>query len=91
MTEEEKIRAGILFDPNDPELVVAKRKAHKLNLDYNRLYEDQINQRTAILNDLLGTLGEGSYLQGPITFHYGKHTRIGANCFINHNLKPQIM
>ncbi len=89
MTEEEKIRAGILFDPNDPELVVAKRKAHKLNLDYNRLYEDQINQRTAILNDLLGTLGEGSYLQGPITFHYGKHTRIGANCFINFNLTVQ--
>ena len=83
--EEKKIFAGQLFCPGDPELRALKRKAHNLNQDYNRLYEDQIEERTAILKELLGSMGEGTFLQGPITFHYGCHTTIGNNVSINFN------
>lgn len=89
MREEEKIAQGVLFCPGDPELKAIKLKTHKLNQDYNRLYEDQTEERAAILSEILGGLGEGSFLQGPITFHYGKHTVIGKNCFINFNLTVQ--
>ena len=75
--EEEKIRRGILFDPAKPELKAIKRRTHNLNLDYNRTYEDETEKRAQILHEMLGALGEGSFLQGPITFHYGKHTKIG--------------
>ena len=88
-TEEKKIFAGQLFCPGDPELRALKRKAHNLNQDYNRLYEDQIEERTAILKELLGSMGEGTFLQGPITFHYGCHTTIGNNVFINFNFTVQ--
>lgn len=88
-SEEKKIMAGILFSPGDPELRALKRKAHKLNQDYNRLYEDETQQRNAILQDLLGSIGEGTFLQGPITFHYGCHTTIGKNVFINFNFTVQ--
>ena len=87
--EEKKIFAGQLFCPGDPELRALKRKAHNLNQDYNRLYEDQIEERTAILKELLGSMGEGTFLQGPITFHYGCHTTIGNNVFINFNFTVQ--
>ena len=87
--EEKKIMAGILFCPGDPELRALKLKAHNLNQDYNRLYEDQTGQRQAILEDLLGSIGEGTFLQGPITFHYGCHTRIGERVFINFNFTVQ--
>ena len=89
MREEEKIAQGVLFCPGDPELKAIKLNTHKLNQDYNRLYEDQTEERAAILAKILGGLGEGSFLQGPITFHYGKHTVIGKNCFINFNLTVQ--
>jgi len=90
MTEEErKLLSGQLFWPGDESLRALKLKAHKLNLDYNRLYEDETAQREAILKDLLGGLGEGSFLQGPITFHYGCHTTIGDDCFINFNFTVQ--
>ena len=89
MTEEEKLRAGLLFVPGDPALKAIKLKAHKLNLDYNVLYEDETEKRGAILKELLGDLGEGSFLQGPITFHYGVHTHIGNRCFINFNFTVQ--
>lgn len=88
-SEEKKIMAGTLFSPGDPELRAIKLKAHKLNQDYNRLYEDEIQQRNAILRDLLGQIGEGTFLQGPITFHYGCHTSIGKNVFINFNITIQ--
>lgn len=89
MREEEKIFAGQLFSPYDPELVEMKRKAHALNRSYNALREEETEARAGILQELLGALGEGSFLQGPITFHYGCHTRIGKNCFINFNFTVQ--
>ncbi len=86
MCEEDKIKAGILFCPGDPELRALKLKTHNLNVDYNATYEDETEKRAAILQQMLGELGEGSFLQGPIYFHYGIHTRIGKRFFGNFNL-----
>ena len=88
-SEEQKILDGILFCPGDPELVAMKLKAHNISLDYNRLYEHQTEERSAVLKELLGEIGEGSFLQGPITFHYGCHTKIGRNVFINFHFTVQ--
>lgn len=89
MREEEKIQAGILFCPGDPELVAIKLRTHNLNLDYNRTYEDEVARRAEILSQILGSMGEGTFFQGPITFHYGIHTHVGKRCFFNFNLTVQ--
>lgn len=89
MREEEKIKAGILFNPADPELKAIKSKTHNLNVDYNNTYEDETEKRAAILSEIIGTFGEGGFIQGPIAFHYGKHTKIGKNFFGNFNLTIQ--
>ncbi|MEF2574659.1 MAG: sugar O-acetyltransferase [Eisenbergiella sp.] len=89
MKEEEKIKAGILFCPGDPELKAIKRKTHNLNIDYNQTYEDETEKRTAILYEIIGEMGENGFIQGPVTFHYGKHTRIGKNFFGNFHLTIQ--
>ncbi len=89
MTEDEKRVAGLLFFPMDPALKAIKRRTHKLNIDYNATYEDETEKRAEILREMLGELGEGSFLQGPVTFHYGQHTKIGKNVFINFNLTVQ--
>lgn len=80
---------GLLFSPAEPWRRERKRKTHNLNLDYNRLYEDQTEERNAILRKILGELNEGVFLQGPITFHYGVHTKIGKDTFINFNFTCQ--
>lgn len=89
MNEEEKIRAGILFCPADSELKAIKLKTHNLNVDYNNTYEDETEKRAAILSEIIGEFGEGGFIQGPIAFHYGKHTKIGKNFFGNFNLTIQ--
>ena len=89
MREEEKIAAGILFCPGDPALKAIKLKTHNLNVDYNATHEDETEKRAAILSEIVGELGEGSFIQGPIAFHYGKHTKIGKRFFGNFNLTVQ--
>lgn len=87
--EEEKIRAGVLFCPGDPELVAMKRRTHNLDVDYNQTHEDEFEKRDAILHEIIGEFGEGGRIQGPIAFHYGKHTKIGKNFFANFNFTVQ--
>lgn len=87
--EEERIYKGIVFCPGDPELVAIKRKTHNLDVDYNQTHEDEFEKRDAILQEILGEMGEGVRIQGPIAFHYGKHTKIGKNFFGNFNLTIQ--
>ena len=89
MREEEKILAGELFCPATPELQAIKLRTHNLNLDYNQTYQHETEKRARILGEMLGAIGEGTFLQGPIFFHYGRHTRIGAHVFINFNLTVQ--
>lgn len=89
MREEDKILAGKLFCPADPELKRMKLRAHNLNLDYNRTYEDETEKRREILERLVGSMGENGFMQGPIFFHYGVHTKIGRNFFANFHFTVQ--
>ncbi len=89
MTEEEKINSGILFYPEDETLLVKKGKAHKLSHDFNALCENDKQERDAIISELVGKIGNGTFFLGPIFFHYGCHTGIGKNCFFNYNLTVQ--
>ena len=89
MREEEKIFAGQLFFPGDPELKAIKLRAHKLSRAYSNTDEDETEIRAAILDELIGEKGSGVFMQGPIFFHYGKHTKIGDSVFINYNFTVQ--
>lgn len=89
MCEAEKIKAGILFCPGDPELKALKLRAHNLNLAYNGTYETETAKRRDLLRHMLVTIGENSFIQGPVFFHYGIHTKIGRNFFGNFNLTIQ--
>ena len=88
MTEEERIFAGKLYAPGAPVLVAMKRKGHRLSQEFNNLYEDD-PRRPEILKELLDAIGEGTFMHGPIRFHYGNHTKIGARCFVNVNFTVQ--
>ena len=89
MTEEERIFSGKLFACNVPELAAKKEKSHRLSQDFNSLYDTDTEQRTAILRELLASLGDGTHMLGPVRFHYGCHTKIGQNCFMNFNFTVQ--
>ena len=84
MTEKEKMLAGKLYDPSDPELGSLLLKARKLARKYNTLDEDQ-PERQAILTDLLCNSPNIPSLQAPIYFDYGCNTSFGKFCSANFN------
>ena len=89
MREEEKIFAGQLFSPGDPELRAIKLRSHKLSKAYSDMQEDDAEARAELAKLILAEFGAGSFMQGPIFFHYGKHTTIGLRNFINYNFTCQ--
>ena len=80
---------GTLYDPVEPWRKERKVIAHDLNRRFNALDENQVEERTAVLRELLGEVNEGVFFNGPITFHYGTHTKIGAHTFVNFNFTCQ--
>ena len=87
--EEEKIMAGKLFCPGDPELNAIKLRCHNLCSEYNRTFEDETEKRSELVKQIFGSFGEKSFVQGPLTVHYGVHTHIGDRFFGNFNLTIQ--
>ena len=86
--QEERIFSGLLFCPGDPELRAMKLKSHNLCQEYNQTWEEETEKRAALLLEILGSFGGGT-MQGPIFFHYGKHTTIGKRFFANYDLTVQ--
>ena len=80
---------GKMFSPAEAWRVEIKKRAHMLNQKYNVLTDYQVEERKEILRELLGELNENVTLAGPITFHYGRHTKVGKNTFINFNFTCQ--
>ena len=80
---------GKMFTPAEPWRVEIKKRTHMLNQKYNALTEYQPEERKEVLREILGELNENVTVQGPVTFHYGRHTKIGRNTFINFNFTCQ--
>ena len=79
----------MLFASEEPELIEKKLKAHRLSQEYSLTFEEDNENRNRILHELLAEIGEGTFMLGPIRFHYGCHTKIGAHCFMNFNFTVQ--
>lgn len=89
MREEEKIFAGVLFSPGNPELKKIKLRTHNLCSEYNRTFEDETEKRNKLVQEIFGAFGEAGFIQGPMYIHYGVHTKIGDRFFGNFNLTIQ--
>jgi maltose O-acetyltransferase len=81
----ERMIAGEVYDPSDPEVAGMLAKAHQLSRDYNACAESEGERRNDILSRLLPHRGKGVWLTGPIFFDYGAFTTLGDNVYANFN------
>lgn len=84
-TEQEKMLAGELYDPLDPDLVRARNRARDLCQNLNATREADSEQRRRILTELLGAGGEDVWMQPPFYCDYGSNIFLGKKCFFNFN------
>lgn len=85
-TNRERMLAGDLYISDDPE---SERLAHhgaQLADAYHRAYLAGDDGYRAILEDLLGSLGDDAFVKPPLFVDYGAHITIGARTFVNYNL-----
>jgi maltose O-acetyltransferase len=83
--EREKMLAGQLYDPLDPELTAARDRARDLCRALNDTRESQPTERRRILQELLGAGGDSVWMQPPFYCDYGFNIRLGARVFFNFN------
>lgn len=81
-SEREKMLAGELYSPMDPELVAGRRRAKRLCQRYN-LSVGELDRVT--LAALLGQETD-AHLEPPFYCDYGANLRLGKNVYANHNL-----
>ena len=82
----DRMLAGDLYDPDDPELAAAKRRAQALQDRFNRSDGADDAGRRALLEELLGAVGPGSELRPPLYLEFGTHLHVGARVFTNYGL-----
>ena len=84
-TEREKMLAGELYDPLDPELTSARDRARDLCQSLNATREAQTEERRQILRQLFGSGGDTVWMQPPFFCDYGSNIELGERVFFNFN------
>ncbi len=85
MTERDKMLAGDMYDPFDPELVAGRERARDLCQALNATRDAQAQERRRILRDLFGAGGESVWMQPPFFCDYGRNIELGERVFFNFN------
>jgi maltose O-acetyltransferase len=84
-SEMDKMLAGELYDPMDPELVRGRDRARDLCQDLNATREAQQDERRRIVRELFGSGGETVWMQPPFFCDYGTNILLGERVFFNFN------
>ncbi|MFN3161368.1 MAG: sugar O-acetyltransferase [Rubinisphaera brasiliensis] len=83
--EKQKMLAGELYDPLDPELVAMRTRVRELCFELNASRPTDLLQRQEILRQLFGSGGETVTLEPPFYCDYGSHIHLGKNVYFNFN------
>lgn len=85
MTEHEKMLAGELYDCGDAQLIERWHLAKRLQQQYNATDSRESVLLNTILDELLGTKGDGVWITAPFFVDYGENIHIGNRVEINMN------
>lgn len=85
MTEMEKNLAGEPYDSSHPDFIKLITKARRQCNVFNQMPADAIADRFSVMHDLLGAIGEKTYIDQPFYCDYGAHIFVGENCYIGMN------
>jgi maltose O-acetyltransferase len=80
-----RMLAGELYHADDPVLQAELSRAAALAERYNATRHDDHDARTALLHELLGSVGEGVVIRPPFRCDYGTNIHIGAGTFVNYD------
>ena len=84
-SERDKMLAGELYRPADPEIQSELAANETWLAQYNALLGASPATRHRLLSERLGSVGEGAAVRPPFFCDYGFNIRLGRNVFLNFN------
>src|SRR4051812_44879549 len=84
-TEKEKMLAGDLYRPGDPELRADSAQTRGWLVRYNSSLDKSPAERWKLLTERLADVGAGSVVRPPFHCDFGYNIRLGSNVFLNFN------
>lgn len=87
MTEKEKSYVGMLYQPNDSELVLDRDITVKKLYEYNKLHPLDRDTRKIAIHGIWGKTGKNCVVEQPLFCTYGYNTMVEDNFFFYENCK----
>lgn len=82
-TQKQKMIAGEIYHPDDPELIADLRACQVWLARYNATLGSPPDARRVLLREILAAAGEGCVIRPPFHCDFGYNISLGANVFLN--------
>lgn len=87
MTEKEKCRQGLLYNPNnDEELIMERSICKALCQEYNNTNQSDTQNRNRLIREIFNKTKDKFLIEPAFWCDYGYNIEIGDNFYSNHNL-----
>ena len=87
MTQYERMTAGLIYDPADPEIVDEQSSYQEGLWEFNQLRPSEADKKQAYMHRVFAECGENSYIELPFRANWGgRHLHLGSWVYVNFNL-----
>ena len=87
MDMNEKLHSGVLYLPDDDDIIDLQEKCLEKLYDFNMTRPREMEKRSAMLKDMFAEIGEECYIEPPLHANWGgHHVRFGNRVYANFNL-----
>lgn len=87
MDMNEKLHSGVLYLPDDDDIIELQEKCLEKLYDFNMTRPREMEKRNAMLKDMFAEIGEDCYIEPPFYANWGgHHVHFGNRVYANFNL-----
>ena len=73
MDMNEKLHSGVLYLPDDDDIINLQEKCLEKLYDFNMTRPREMEKRSAMLKDMFAEIGEECYIEPPLHANWGGH------------------
>lgn len=82
-----KLHSGVLYLPDDDDIIELQEKCLEKLYDFNMTRPREMKKRSAMLKDMFAEIGEDCYIEPPLHANWGgHHVHFGNRVYANFNL-----
>ena len=87
MTQYERMAAGLIYDPGDPEIMSMQVPFQDALWEFNQLKPSDYEKKTEYMKKIFAECGDNCYIELPFHANWGGHNvHFGSGIYVNSNL-----